>query len=287
MDTDRLKYFCTLVELGSLTKASEILGISHSGLSKAISLLQSEVNSRLVRPQGRGLEITPEGKALYAKSIEVLRLIDNLHMHEQRTNPTVRMGLSEVMAISGSDLLASEIEQPLKIEQCDVGECEELISREEIDFGISFVPQPRPELEYLKLGKVTFNSFAREDLAKKHGEKTPFAVPISDLPTNPMGFKIRDGWPKSIPRNSYYLVKTFATALNLLRNGKAAVYMPDFIAKRENQLLNSKYKIIKVVEQQRATSVRELFLVKAKGSLETREMKKVAKILRKLLADRS
>ena len=74
MDTHRLRYFCTIAETGSLTKASEILGISHSGLSKAITALEDETNLQLFRPQGRGLEITKDGKWFYQKAQEILKI---------------------------------------------------------------------------------------------------------------------------------------------------------------------------------------------------------------------
>lgn len=68
MDTNKLKYFVAVAETGSLTKASKILGISHSGLSKAVSALETEAKLKLFRPQGRGLEITLEGKWFYLEA---------------------------------------------------------------------------------------------------------------------------------------------------------------------------------------------------------------------------
>ena len=42
MDTNRLRQFCAIAELGSMTKASKLLHITHSGLSKSMKLLQEE-----------------------------------------------------------------------------------------------------------------------------------------------------------------------------------------------------------------------------------------------------
>ena len=74
METHRLRYFCAIAETGSLTKASEILGISHSGLSKAVSVLEMETHLKLFRPLGRGLEITSDGKWLYQKAQQILKI---------------------------------------------------------------------------------------------------------------------------------------------------------------------------------------------------------------------
>jgi len=64
METDRLKYFCVIVDTGSLTKAAEVLGVSHSGLSKAMSVLQGELGFKILVPKGRGLELTEKGREL-------------------------------------------------------------------------------------------------------------------------------------------------------------------------------------------------------------------------------
>ena len=140
MDTDRFKYFITIVEAGSLTKASEILGISHSGLSKAVSTLESETKTALFRPQGRGLEITTEGKWLYQKALEVLALTDVISRGKQSERQLLRVGLSEAIAVSCSGLLSAEFEEPMAIYQVEVGELEGKIISNEIDFGVAFVP---------------------------------------------------------------------------------------------------------------------------------------------------
>lgn len=43
MDTKRLRQFCAIAETGSLTKAAELLHITHSGFSKSMKLLQDDL----------------------------------------------------------------------------------------------------------------------------------------------------------------------------------------------------------------------------------------------------
>jgi DNA-binding transcriptional LysR family regulator len=288
MDIDRFKYFITIVEAGSLTKASKILGISHSGLSKAVSTLESETKTVLFRPQGRGLEITAEGKWLYQKALEVLALTDVIGRGQQPELQLLRIGLSEVIAVSCSGLLSAEFEESIAFHQVEVGELEGKIISNEIDFGVAFVPSPKPELEYLALGEIRFNAFVREDLLKKGPSvDIPFVVPASEYPFNPAGYKNRDGWPKDIKRLSRFFVSSFAIALDLVRKGQCAVYMPDFLAKQENANTPAGRHIKVISEFSQARSKRKVYLVKRQSQPESKEMKKVSRILRQVCCSKA
>ncbi len=285
MDTDRLKYFCAVVDFGSLSKASEILGISHSGLSKSISVLQTEIELELFRPQGRGLEVTPTGLEFYKKSKEIINLVERLKNPSEKVAPPTRLALSEVLAVTISGTIAMTIKKNLTINQLDVGEIERLVVTNQLDFGIASVPKPDPKLEYLKIGKIRFNSYCAYQLYKgiKKKESIPYAVPLHDLPQNIMGFKVRDGWPSMIKRNETFYVKNFSIALNLLRSGQAAVFLPDFMVSAENKK-NSDHgeRIVKIKEHSKAQIEREYYLIKLKSVPESSDMKKVTKIVRKI-----
>lgn len=286
MDTDKLKYFVTVAEIGSLTKASEILRISHSGISKAISSLEIETNLKLFRPEGRGLAITDEGKWFYLKAKDILQIVDEVLKGKKRHNQTVRIGVSGVVALTCSGLIASELKLPMSIIEVDVGDLEGKIVNGELDFGIAFIPSPKPELEYLKIGSIKFNSYGREDLVnEKLASELPFVVPNSDFPFNPLGYKNRDGWPAEVLRHPFFAVSGFAIALNLLREGQGIVYMPDFVAQLENAT-NHSNKIVKVNEHSGAESIRQIFLVKSRSGNETKEMKKVTKVIRSICCNK-
>lgn len=282
MGTYRLRYFCTIAETGSLTKASEVLGISHSGLSKAVSVLEDQTKLKLFRPQGRGLEITSEGKWFYQKALEILKIETEISTGIKVQTTSVRIGLSEVLAVTCAGLLANEISDPLTIIETDVGELETKILGGDLDFGYIFSPAPKPELEYLEIGEVKFNSFATVDFLKgRSPEQFFFAVPATNLPFNPLGYKIRDGWPQEIPRVPKFAVSGFSVALDLLRMSESIVYMPNFVATLENERHTDKFSIVKVPHHRDAESRRKLFLVKLKNTQESKEMKKLSKTLRK------
>jgi DNA-binding transcriptional LysR family regulator len=288
MDTDKLRYFSTVAETGSLTKASQLLGISHSGLSKALSALEVEVKIKLFRPQGRGLEITSEGRWFYQKAQEILKIADEVLKGTKEKRSLVRIGLSGVIVMTCSGSLAEEVGTPLMLHEIDVGEVEGKIIGDELDFGIAFIPSPKPELEYLEIGEVRFNSHVRDDLMKRlTADSLPYAVPVSDFPFNPLGYRNRDGWPNDVPRTAYFSVSGFAIALDLLRAGQAAIYMPDFVASLENSQSPNRPKIVPVKEHKAAQTRRKLFLVKRQAAEESTEMKKVAKVVRRICCAKS
>lgn len=287
MDTYRLRYFCTIAETGSLTKASEILGISHSGLSKAISVLEGETNLKLFQPQGRGLEITEQGKWFYSKAQEILKIETEISSGMKLQTKTLRLGLSEVLALTCAAAIAGEFEASMTILETDVGEAEFKILAGELDFGLTFAPQPRVELEYLEITDVKFNAFCRQALIDRveSPQHVPFVIPASHLPMNPMGYKVRDGWPSDIERKTSIYVSGFAIAMELVRAGECAVYMPNFVSKAENLKAKDESKLHRIPEFKKAESRRKIYLVKLKNSPETKEMKKVAKIIRQICTD--
>ena len=287
METDRLRYFTIIAETGSLTKASQILGVSHSGLSKTISALEAETKTKLFRPQGRGLEITPEGKWFYQKAREIIAITDEILQGQKEKTSLVRIGFSSVIAITCSGIIAAEFDEAMSFSEIDVGELEGKIISGELDFGIAFIPSPRPELEYLEIGEVIFNSYVREDLAKQTpGEELSYVVPISDFSSNPLGYKARDGWPQDVLRTPHFSVSAFAIALNLLRAGQAAIYMPDFVAILENQGRASGQHFVVIKEHKAAETTRKVFLVKRQANEESKAMKKTVKIIRRVCCSR-
>lgn len=282
METYRLKYFCTIAETGSLTKAAGILGVSHSGLSKAISTLQSETQLQLFQPQGRGLEITEQGKWFYKKAIEILKIENDILNGSQASKAAVRIGLSEVIAVTCAGTITEELTEFITIVEADVGEVENKIISNDIDFGFTFSPSPQIELDYLEIGKVKFNAYATSDYLKTVTKSNVnYVVPAHPAEFNPLGYKARDGWPQDLPRSTSLQVSSFAIAINIVRHSRSAVYMPDFVAELENVSRHEKSAMIKIPFHSEAQSARKLYLVKRKTFPESKEMKKVSKILRK------
>ncbi len=68
MDIKELEYYKTIVECGSILKASKELNIAQPPLSRMIKNLEFELNTKLFE-RGKTLTLLPAGKILYEKAI--------------------------------------------------------------------------------------------------------------------------------------------------------------------------------------------------------------------------
>ena len=72
MDWDKLKIFHTVDEASSFTKASTILNLSQSAISRQIQSLENDLKTKLFERHARGLALTDNGKYLFQTAHEVI-----------------------------------------------------------------------------------------------------------------------------------------------------------------------------------------------------------------------
>ena len=73
MDSKKLEILMTAVDLGSFSKASEVVGYTQSGLTHLVDSLEREIGLTLVRRDHSGIALTEEGEALMPAIREFLR----------------------------------------------------------------------------------------------------------------------------------------------------------------------------------------------------------------------
>jgi DNA-binding transcriptional LysR family regulator len=78
METNRILQFRAIVETGNLRKAAELIGISHSGLSKSMKALESELGYALFQASGRGIITSDDGHLFYERSQAFLAAYETL-----------------------------------------------------------------------------------------------------------------------------------------------------------------------------------------------------------------
>ena len=76
MDLKQLEYFVRVAELGSFTKASNLLDIAQPALSRQIRLLETELRQNLLIRNGRGVAVTDAGKVLLEHGRGILHQVD-------------------------------------------------------------------------------------------------------------------------------------------------------------------------------------------------------------------
>lgn len=76
MEVKQLRTFVHVAELGSISLAAERLHIAQSALTRQIQALEAEVEAQLFRRHGRGVVLTDQGTALFARATVILREIE-------------------------------------------------------------------------------------------------------------------------------------------------------------------------------------------------------------------
>lgn len=82
----QMKYFVTVIECNSFTKAAEQCYISQSAISQQIQSLEEDLGVELIKRQNRSFFLTPAGEYFYRHACELLDEIENLKTE------TIRLG---------------------------------------------------------------------------------------------------------------------------------------------------------------------------------------------------
>ena len=78
MNIQQLQYVVATAEHGSMTAAAAALYVAQPALSRAVRLLERELDVTFFRRSGRGVVLTPDGEAFVARARTTLRDIDAL-----------------------------------------------------------------------------------------------------------------------------------------------------------------------------------------------------------------
>ena len=73
MDSKKLEILMTAVDLGSFSKASEVVGYTQSGLTHLVDSLERDIGLTLITRDHNGISLTKEGKELMPCIREFLR----------------------------------------------------------------------------------------------------------------------------------------------------------------------------------------------------------------------
>lgn len=289
MDTNRLRQFCVIAESGSMTKASQLLYITHSGLSKSMKLLQEELGLVLLRPSGRGLALTDEGMLIYRRAKEFLEQEERLFKITKEALPkTLKIGTVEIFLFSlGEQLKRHPFEnKSITLLDLDPGNIEQLIANRQLDFGITYVPFPMENIEITEIGKYRLGCYHLKDAFDNLPiSEIPFVVPAQGLSSNPLEIKERDGWLESIyPRVKKYSVNLLSTAIELTLQGLCAIYIPDFIAHKINATRNSKNSLIEVPLPKNQKNIQRVFLLRHKDQAEDATYKQLYRMVKEIIS---
>ena len=274
--------FCFWVKRTIATKASALLGITHGGLHKSLRVLEAELGFALTVGKGRGIEITERGRKFYSSAIEILKTIENACRDDSVSDSgEYKIGSLEIfLKLLPRQLLTTTTFSHRRIcfQELAPGEIVSSVQKRILDVGITYIPIPAAGVEYLGIGKFRMGVFcSQESLANQPLGDIPFVVPCAAISTNPLDILNNDGWRESLfLRKIGFRASSLATAIDIVRMGKAAIFMPTFLKNSFDVRLYEKECPVK-------KDVREAFLVLPSNKIESKEEKVLAKALREQL----
>lgn len=150
LQTDLLRTFVSVVELGGHTRAGEVLGRSQPAISLQIRRLEQLVGHALLIQKGRTIRPTADGEVLLTFAREVIRLNDEAVSHFRRADMTgvLRIGLPSDYAVAFlqnclTDFSRNHPEATVEI-HCDLSrELLRQLSADELDMAIAMMPPGR------------------------------------------------------------------------------------------------------------------------------------------------
>ena len=86
MELRQLKYFVRIVEVGSLSRASQSLHVVQPALSQQISRLEDELGVKLLARSVRGVTPTEIGSAVYRHAQLILKQVDATRLIAQQAD---------------------------------------------------------------------------------------------------------------------------------------------------------------------------------------------------------
>jgi len=292
METNRLKQFCTLVETTNFRKASEILGISHSGLSKSMKILEEEIGGPLFLQSGRGVIVSDFGKNFYTHAKKILTEIHILldfknNYNKKKENDLLRLGSFEVFTTYFMGPLLKNYFNEIEIEVYELapGKLEEAIALNKVDIGITYEPIARKGIEFMKISHLQMQAFCLKGAFKNISlSNIPFVVPSIPLEGQPSGIKGRDAWPEDkLKRNIKYRVELLRTGIEIVRQGLAAIFMPEFIGILYNKSSLPELQIQSIDLPKNVSQIkRDIYIIKRESSPETRHIRQIAKAIREI-----
>jgi DNA-binding transcriptional LysR family regulator len=286
METNRLKQFCAVVETSNLRRAADLLGMSHSALSKSLKVLEEQLKLKLFVPQGRGLVVTDDGRRLFQRCpaffAEEERLLGR---SEGPPADLLRIGSFEVFTsyfmgrLLGDHLRGARVE----VHELAPGRLEEALITEKVDVGITYEPIPHRGVDHVRVTQVEMGAYACPgafDAVPLEG--VPFVVPVVPLEGAPSGVRGSDGWPEqTFRRRVLHRVDLMTTGIELVHQRLCAIFIPRFVAVLHNEVVREELAMVEL-DSPFAAVKRSVYLMKRESTLESRLVKRVAAALRQV-----
>ena len=175
MDWDKLKIFHAVAEAGNFTKATYILNLSQSAISRQIQTLEIELKTKLFERHARGLSLTENGEYLFKTAHEVISKLKDVEstILDKKDKPSGKLTVTTVVSF-GTTWLTPRIQEFMKlnpeIEIELIFDDKELdLSTRQADIGL-WMRRPK-QLNYIqkKLIDINYHIYGSTKYLEKYG----------------------------------------------------------------------------------------------------------------------
>ncbi|MCZ2292912.1 MAG: LysR family transcriptional regulator [Burkholderiales bacterium] len=156
MDLRQLEYFVRVAELGSFTRAAQMLEVAQPALSRQVRALELELRETLLTRTGRGVVPTDAGRRLLEHGHAILRSVAQARedLHSQRGEPVgrVTVGLPPSLARRLTPLLIERFQQEMPKARLEIVEAfsvtiAEWLGSGRMNLGLVYSPASQPQIE--------------------------------------------------------------------------------------------------------------------------------------------
>ena len=175
MDWDKLKIFHAVAEAGNFTKATYILNLSQSAISRQIQSLEQELKTQLFERHSRGLSLTENGEYLFNTASEIISKLKDVEstLIDKKDKLSGKLTVTTVVSF-GTTWLTPRIQEFMRINpeieiELIFDDKELDLSTRQADIGI-WMRRPK-QLNYIqkKLIDINYHIYGSTKYLEKNG----------------------------------------------------------------------------------------------------------------------
>ncbi|KNF07608.1 HTH-type transcriptional regulator BsdA [Gottschalkia purinilytica] len=164
MDIKQLRYFIAIAEEKQITAAARKLHMTQPPLSQQLSAMEQELGVKLVSKNGKFLELTDAGRALYKNALNIVNLMEESNIEIKEIGSGIRgkllIGVNTLSYDKLPNLLKSFQERYpytyYKIQQNESGQLCKLVEERSIELAIVRLPPKLKDFSVLNFRSEPF-----------------------------------------------------------------------------------------------------------------------------------
>lgn len=243
MSLKKYSAYIKVIEMGSLTRAAEILNYTQPNISQMISSLEEECGFPLLIRQKNGVKPTKNGLAVLPAIREMQRgyerLLETVHQINGLETGKIRIGAYTSIATNWLPKIVEEFKHlypgiEIQLYEGNASELNNWLEEDQIDFGIGTTHNNKWDFQSLVKEPILVIMSPQHKLAKlnliplKAIESSEFILPYSDS-----HFEVHNIFKKEkiLPKIAYQ-VRGDETIISMVKNNLGISLLPNLLLSR-------------------------------------------------------